>query len=164
MWHRVIAAAGLSDRVECIEGDYCDLPALKPADVAYAIESFVHGPSRALLRTVPPCDQARGLLVVCDDVRGGGSSPRAVSARWRNSPGVGRSALCSIRTPRCPGARWVPARIHDDLTPFIEVTRARDRVIAIEVAVLKRLPFDGDRFDYVIGGDALQTCLAHGWI
>jgi len=33
-----IAEAGLSGRVECIEGDYCDLPStLAPADVAYAI-------------------------------------------------------------------------------------------------------------------------------
>ena len=44
MGRRIIAAAGLSDRVECMEGDYGDLPAtLKPADLAYAIESFVHG-------------------------------------------------------------------------------------------------------------------------
>ena len=40
-----IRAAGLQDRIRCLEGDYADpgldLPA---ADLAYAIESFAHGP------------------------------------------------------------------------------------------------------------------------
>src|ERR1700730_10826450 len=36
-----VAQAGLSGRVVCLEGDYCDLPAgLQNADLAYAIESF----------------------------------------------------------------------------------------------------------------------------
>jgi hypothetical protein len=51
-----------------------------------------------------------------------------------------------------------------DLTPLLELNRPRDRALAIAVALLKRLPFTGERYDYVIGGDALQTCLAKGWI
>jgi hypothetical protein len=51
-----------------------------------------------------------------------------------------------------------------DLTPLLEIKRIRDRAIAGGVALLKRLPLNIDRFDYVIGGDALQTCLARGWI
>src|SRR5262245_57695516 len=39
---------GLSERVTCLEGDYCDLPeTVRSADLAYAIESFVHGPDPA---------------------------------------------------------------------------------------------------------------------
>src|SRR5688572_28319025 len=48
--HRIAAAriheAGLGDRIRCIEGDFTALPAVvKQADLAYAIESFVHGPA-----------------------------------------------------------------------------------------------------------------------
>ena len=40
-----IADLGLDDRVTCLEGDYTDLPPdLGPADVAFAIESFLHAP------------------------------------------------------------------------------------------------------------------------
>ena len=41
---QIIRDAGLSDRVRCVEGDYLQLPdAEDTADLAYAIESFVHG-------------------------------------------------------------------------------------------------------------------------
>ena len=45
-----IRDCGVSDRVVCIQGDYNHLPpGLGTADLAYAIESFVHGPdSRSL--------------------------------------------------------------------------------------------------------------------
>jgi hypothetical protein len=51
-----------------------------------------------------------------------------------------------------------------ELAPLIEIDRVRDRVIAVGIALLKQLPLSRDRFDYVIGGGALQTCLARGWI
>src|SRR5689334_11327510 len=41
-----IRNAGLADRVRCIEADFSRIPAsVDPADLAYAIESFVHGPA-----------------------------------------------------------------------------------------------------------------------
>src|SRR5688572_3546220 len=43
-----IAAAGLSESVQCIEGDFCALPADIPqVDLAFSIEAFVHAPSGA---------------------------------------------------------------------------------------------------------------------
>src|SRR5918993_1239993 len=73
---------GVSDRVTCIEGDYTNLPAgLPAADLAFAIESFVHGPSPERFfsesaRLVRP----GGLLVVVDDFRRATSGSRAVRA------------------------------------------------------------------------------------
>src|SRR5262249_47346787 len=67
-----IAEADLSSRVVCVEGDYSNLPpGVGTADLAYAIESFVHAPSPGAFfdqchRLVRP----GGLLVICDDVRG----------------------------------------------------------------------------------------------
>ena len=45
---RRIHQAGLEERVRCLEGNYCDLPTdVGSADLAYAIESFVHTPAPA---------------------------------------------------------------------------------------------------------------------
>ena len=51
-----IRESGFADRIRCIEGDYCDLPTgTGPADLAYAIESFVaRSGSRSLLRAMSP--------------------------------------------------------------------------------------------------------------
>ena len=167
MSHQVIATAGLTGRVTCLEGDYCDLPdTLAPADVAYAIESFVHGPSPE--RFFAQCQRlikAGGVLAICDDVKREGTSPRALRTieefkkGWHINSLLARDDLISLAR-----AHGFTHETTTDLTPFIEINRARDRVIAAYVAVLKRLPVGRDRFDYVIGGDALQTCLANGWI
>jgi cyclopropane fatty-acyl-phospholipid synthase-like methyltransferase len=164
---RVIAAAGVTERVVCLEGDYCDLPfTLAPADVAYAIEAFVHGSSPE--RFFAQCHRLikpGGLLAICDDLRRDGTSPEAVrtveefKSGWHINTLLERDALVSLA--RMHGFRHESTI---DLTPYIEINRPRDRVIAAYVAVLKRLPIGRDRFDYVIGGDALQTCLAKGWI
>lgn len=167
MARRRIAERDLSGRVECVEGDYCDLPSnIAPADLAYAIESFVHGPdperffeqSRRLVKR-------GGLLVICDDVRKGVTSPGATrvinefTKGWHINTLLERNTLVNMAREAGFG--------HDstvDLTPLLEINRVRDWAIAGCVALLKRLPFKNDRYDYVIGGDALQTCLTKGWI
>src|SRR6188768_1621855 len=74
-----MATLGLADRVQVIEGDYTALPAgIRDIDLAYAIESFVHGPSPERFfaearRVLIP----QGLLVICDDVRTDAGDPRA---------------------------------------------------------------------------------------
>jgi len=163
----VITAAGLSERVECVEGDYNDLPpTLKTADLAYAIESFVHGPvperffeqSHRLLKP-------RGLLVICDDLRAGESSPAPLRVVEEFTRGWHINSLLDRET--MIGMAHEAGFEHEsatDLTPLLELNRPRDWAIAVGVALLKRLPFTGERYDYVIGGDALQTCLTKGWI
>jgi cyclopropane fatty-acyl-phospholipid synthase-like methyltransferase len=167
MARQVIAAAGLTERVECLEGDYCDLPpTLRPAELAFAIESFVHGPEPD--RFFEQCHRllnTRGLLVICDDVRTNTapavSSPamEEFTRGWHINTLVDRDTM--IAMARNAGFEHLSAT---DLTPMLDIDRARDRAIAIAVALLKRLPFTGERYDYVFGGDALQKCLARGWI
>jgi len=157
----------LSGRVECLEGDYCALPAsIMPADLAYAIESFVHGPDPA--RFFAQCRRLLkpgGLLVICDDMKTGVVSPAATQAideftkGWHINTLLERDAL--IRLAREAGFEHESTQ---DLTPLLELKRGRDVAISVGVALLKRLPFDTERFDYAIGGNALQTCLARGWI
>jgi SAM-dependent methyltransferase len=168
MGRLAVARAGLSGRVECVEGDFCDLPAtLAPADLAYAIESFVHGPSphrffQQCRRLLKP----GGVLVICDDVRREGGSSSEAARRidefvrgWHINSLIDRQTLVGLA--RDAGFEHESTI---DLTPLLEINRVRDRAIAAGVALLRWLPFEPARFDYVIGGHALQTCLERGWI
>lgn len=162
-----IRDAGLSDRVEVIEADYCDLPARVPrADLAYAIESFVHGhaPDRFFAecaRLVRP----GGLLVICDDVtRGvpGASAARAIdrfSRGWHINTLVQQDELRALA-----GTAGFEHQSTDDLSSALELHRARDRAIDFLGACVGWLPFGNGRLGSLLGGSALQRCLARGWI
>ena len=159
--------AGLSGRVECIEADYCDLPAsVGLADLAYAVESFVHGPApdrffAECRRLVRP----NGLLVICDDVRrpaAGAVAARAIDRfcrGWRVNALLHQDELRALAR-----AAGFEHRSTVDLTSALEIHRVRDRAIGVLGAVCGRLPFGAGRFDYLLGGVALQECLARGWI
>ena len=164
---RRIAALGLDDRVTCREGDYTDLPPnLDAADVAFAIESFLHAPDPARFfaeaaRLVRP----GGALIVCDDVRGEADSPAARKAIERFVRGWHVNALL---TPDQLGTLAEDVGFHHEsterLTPYLELRRPRDRVIAAFTAPLAALPWHWTRLDPLIGGTALQTCLVNGWV
>jgi SAM-dependent methyltransferase len=162
-----IAASGLADRVTCVEGDYCDLPAtVETADLAYAIESFVHSPSperffEQCRRLIRP----GGLLVICDDMRRAPETPEARRALeaftqgWRINTLISRDALVRIA-----GDAGFDHESTTDLTPFLELRRVRDRAIGAWLWVVRRAGLGAERFAPAIGGHALQTCLARGWV
>ena len=164
---RRIREAGLQDQVVCLEGDYCALPAdIPPVDLAYAIESFVHGPDPAgffaeCARLIRP----HGLLLLCDDFRRPGAGPAATLAVERFRRGWHLNTLLhpeDLRTlADTAGFEHVSTL---DLTPHLVVGRPRDRLVATLVALCGWLPLDGTRFGHLVGGSALQTCLARGWI
>lgn len=161
-----IRAAGLHDRIRCIEGDYADPELdLPPADLVYAIESFAHGPDPAgffaqCARVVRP----GGLLLICDDVRraaGGAAARRAVDRfrrGWRINTLVDRGELRALAA-----AAGFEHRATRDLTPFLEMGRPRDRAIGLLAALVGWLPIH-TRLGHLTGGSALQTCLRRGWI
>jgi len=177
-----IADAGLSDRVRCIEGDYTALPAsVEPADLAYAIESFVHGPSPERFfaqcqRLVPP----GGLLVICDDVRRPATSVAASRAIERFQRGWHINTLLSLdELLDLASAAGFQQESIIDLSPWLELRRMRDRAIALPAALIEGLRrgvhsiLRSDptlvrqvdrRYGHLLGGSALQDCLAHGWI
>jgi SAM-dependent methyltransferase len=162
-----VRAAGLADRVTCIEGDYTRLPGdVAPADLAFAIESFVHGPSperffAECARLVKP----GGLLVICDDFRRPSEDPRAARAVERFVRGWHINTLLAAdelhALSRAAGFEHVSTT---DLTPWLEIDRPRDRAIATFVALFGWLPLDRTRVAHVAGGSALQVCLKRGWI
>ena len=162
-----IAAAGLSGRVTCVEGDFGDLPAgLEAADVAYAIESFVHGPDPARFfaeaaRLVRP----GGALVICDDVRrrGGGRKAERSIHRFKRGWHI-NSLLEAGELQSLAGEAGFDHSSTEDLSPYLELRRARDRAIGAAVAIFGRLPLEDTRFGPLVGGSALQQGLAGGWI
>ena len=164
--HR-IREAGLADRVVCLEADYCALPEkIPPVDLAYAIESFVHGPDPA--RFFAECARLirpDGLLVICDDFRRPGTGPAATRAIERFRRGWHLNTLIDSKDLRTLAKAAGFAHISTlDLTPHLDVGRPRDRAVATFVALFGWLPLDGTRFGHLVGGSALQTCLARGWI
>ena len=158
-----IEAEGLSDRVDCIEGDFGDLPdGMQAADVAYAIESFVHAPQPARFfaeagRLVRP----GGALVICDDVRRPGSSRQAERSIHRFKRGWHVNSLLEVDELRSLASEGgFEHESTEDLSSYLELRRARDRMLAI----LGRLPLEDTRFGHLVGGSALQRSLAGGWI
>ena len=148
-------------------GDFCELPpALEPADVAYAIESFVHvlTPARFFeqcARLVRP----GGLLVICDDVKGLEGGPGAARTIEEFSRGWHVNALLEPGELRALGrAAGFEHESTKDLSPYLELHRMRDRLIRVWLALWERLPVDRHRLDHLRGGQALQTCLENGWV
>jgi SAM-dependent methyltransferase len=163
---RRIHAAGLSDRIRCLEGDFCDLPRdVAPADLAYAIESFVHGSNPSSFfaqcrRLVRP----GGLLVICDDFkRPTGDAAAGTIERfcrgWQVNTLLERGDLRALA--RDAGFEHEST---DDLSPYLEIRRVRDRLGQAMLRLFGSLPLVATRFDYLWGGSALQTCLERGWI
>lgn len=162
-----IRAAGLADRVACIEADYTNLPAgIAPADLAYAIESFVHGPAperffAECARLIRP----EGLLVIVDDFLRPAARADARRAVDRFCRGWRINAL--LTRDELHGMARQAGFAHEsttDLSPMLDIRRARDRAIDALVAVLGWLRMDEGRFGHLAGGSALQQCLARGWI
>lgn len=161
-----VHAAGLAGRVAVIEADYSKLPGIiAPADLAYAIESFVHGPAPERFfaecrRLVRP----GGLLVIVDDFRRPSTSPAATRAADRFCRGWHVNTL--LRQDELRAMAQQAGFEHEsttDLSPMLEIRRLRDRAIDLFSALVDRVGLGG-RFAYLVGGSALQQCLARGWI
>lgn len=164
---RRIESAGLSSRVMCLEGDYSDLPRdLAQADLAFAIESFVHAPDP--VRFFEQCAnlvRSGGALVICDDFRRPTVSAGAEAAIERFCRGWHINALLtSEELVATASAAGFAHESTQDLSPYLELRRPRDRAIAALVTLVSWLPWRSTRLDPLLGGTALQACLANGWV
>jgi SAM-dependent methyltransferase len=164
---RRVRQAGLSARVACLVGDYSSLPlGVASADLAFAIESFVHAPDPAAF-----FDQCRrlirrgGLLAICDDFSRAAGGPAATTVieefrrGWRVNTLITNAELEGLA--RDAGFDHVSTV---DLTPYLEIRRMRDRLIGALLWLTRHVPPARRRLDHLSGGHALQTCLARGWV
>jgi len=164
---QVIDEANLPDRVLCIEGDYCNLPSnTKKADVAYAIESFVHSqdPDQFFVQ----CNQLihpGGLLILCDDFRKSENGSTKTQTIERFCKGWHINTLLNLE--ECYSIANSQGFRHKqtiNLSPYLELNRYRDRAVEVLLALSKLIPLYKTKIDYLIGGNALQKCLQQGWI
>lgn len=162
-----VAALGVTDRVRIQEGDYCALPVeLADVDLAYAIESFVHGPSpERFFAEAARVLRPGGLLIVCDDVRTAAQDPQAAAtiARFQRGWHVNSLLTLSALHEQASRAGFVQVTT-TDLTPYLELNRPRDRAIALLAAVVSWMPRVSTRLAPLVGGSALQRGLTRGWI
>ncbi|MBM64234.1 MAG: hypothetical protein CL484_14895 [Acidobacteria bacterium] len=162
-----IDRAGLANRITCIEADYCALPDTLPtADVAYAIESFVHSSSpERFFAGCAKCIRTGGLLMICDDFRCSTPDPRASREVARFQQGWHLNSLLYhdelIELAHQAGFEHLST---DDLTPYLRLGTLRDRFASLFVKTCGWLPLENTQFGHLVGGTALQTCLAKGWI
>jgi SAM-dependent methyltransferase len=159
--------AQYSDRLRCVVGDYCALPPdVAHADLAFAIESFVHG--AAPERFFAQCRELvrpGGLLVICDDFRRSAAGPASERTIERFRNGWRINTLLSAEELGAL-AREAGFEREDtiDLSPFVEIRRIRDRMASALLSLVAWLPLENTRLGYLSGGSALQKALAHGWI
>ncbi len=160
-----VADAGLSERVRIEQGDFTDPPDVGPADAAFSCEAFVHGPdpaayfagARRLLRP-------GGLLVVVDDflerpLDALDPAARATVERFVAGWRLG-SLIPPARARELAGAAGFELVSDRDLFELLNLGRPRDRWVALWVRLLGRLPITHPYWQSLVGGDALQTCLA----
>jgi SAM-dependent methyltransferase len=158
--------AGLAARIDFLEGDFCRLPAIASADVAMAIEAFVHAASAAdFFAQCRALVKPGGLLVICDDFKRPTADPRAPLALERFRSGWHVNSLLEAGELRslAAAAGFVHERT-EDLSPYLELHRPRDRAVKVFLALFGWLPLLRTRFGHLVGGTALQTCLTRGWI
>jgi tocopherol O-methyltransferase len=162
-----VRQARLSDRVACLAGDYSNLPdGLAPADVAFAIESFVHASNPASF-----FDQCRrlirpgGLLAICDDFKRAAAGPAATTVIEEFRQGWHVNTLVTIdelnSLAQAAGFDHVSTT---DLSPYLEIRRMRDRFIGALLWLTRHVRWARRRLEHLSGGHALQTCLARGWV
>ncbi len=163
---RRIQEAGLQQRIQCVVGDYSDLSlVLPPADLAYAIESFVHSPDpEAFFAQCKRVVRRDGLLLICDDVLQASTDPRATPFIKRYKRGWHVHTL--IEHPQLKQMAFDAGFRHcstSNLTQHLELARPRDRGLSVLSGLLAWLPMDYC-LGHLRGGSALNKCLRRGWI
>jgi SAM-dependent methyltransferase len=159
------------DKYAFRKADFHDLPDLGPVDIAFAIESFVLArQTKTVFSEVAQSLRPSGRFVLIDDflVPPSQRPARASSVEsWVDTFRKGWQArgLCTVQEAReeaqASGFRLVDQA---DLTPALDLSRPRDRLIAWLVVPLRPLLWKYHYFRGLIGGHALQQCLTAGAI
>lgn len=165
-----IEAEGLAARVRCVEGDFCDLPTgLPSADLAFAMESFVHAPDGA--RFFSECAKLvrpGGYLVICDDfVTAPELRANRNVNRWLQKFRQGWRAGNLQAEAEARNLAQSAGFVHEetrDLTPYLEIRRPRDLLMAGLMRCFGWLPIRASYWSMLYGGHALQVCIQRGWI
>jgi cyclopropane fatty-acyl-phospholipid synthase-like methyltransferase len=161
---------GGADGITFYTASYLDLPALPPADLAVAVESFILGPDPAVFfRSAASALRPGGRLVLVDDFLSARAAVECLHPRqeqWIAAFRAGWHAN-SLLTPTQAAALGASAGLHlcrdHDLTPDLHLLSPRDRLVNLTLALGRLLPLrallGGDYWDSLAGGSALQDGL-----
>jgi len=163
----------LDGQCRFLVGSYLDLPPLDPHVVAYAIESFVHGPNAAgFFASAAALIPSGGRLIVCDDFLTvkGAANDSSGSRRSRLSRfiadfrwGWHLHSLISMAAVRECAAQADFTLIEDrDLTPYLALRRPWDRFISLCVGLGRLLPLKSAWWRSWVGSHGGQMCLVNG--
>jgi ubiquinone/menaquinone biosynthesis C-methylase UbiE len=153
---------GLQELVHFELGSFDAMPALRPAQGAFAIESFVHASTAAgffnmAARHIEP----GGRLIICDDFLASNLPPTAMPWIDRFRRGWHLNTLLPSQTVIAEatkaGFRLLEVR---DLSPFV---RGFHPVLLAVLTQVTRLPLPWAYWSNLSGGTALQLCVRRGW-
>jgi SAM-dependent methyltransferase len=142
-----------------------------PADLAFAVESFIHVermPER--LAAIAQLIKPGGKLILCDDMlarKHTESEGRPREARWLREFRAGWHAAglesidVIVGAAAAAGLRLEEIR---DLTPYLELDRTRDIAARVFMSLVRWSPLRPPWFANLLGGNALQLCLKNGII
>jgi ubiquinone/menaquinone biosynthesis C-methylase UbiE len=165
-----IETQGYSDKLQCLQADFCKLPRdLQQADLAFAIESFVHAQSAAaFFHQASALIKPGGFLIICDDFLADEKFLQdEKAAPWleRFQKGWLISSLCTKQQASKYAEQLGFRQIdHQDLTPFLELNRPRDYLISLLLKFTHKFANKKPYLQMLYGGNALQKCLNRQWL
>lgn len=168
--NRRIKNQGYSGKLECIQSDFCKLPkGLQQADLAFAIESFVHAQSAgAFFHQASTLVKPGGHLVICDDFLADETLLQdSTASHWleRFREGWLVSSLLSHEQVNKYASQAGFKKIESqNLSPYLKLNRPRDYLISLLVRALNKISLKSPYLQMLYGGDALQKCLSKQWI
>ncbi|HLE68157.1 MAG TPA: methyltransferase domain-containing protein [Vicinamibacteria bacterium] len=147
-----------------LRGDFCRDPLPAEVDLAYGIESFVHGSdARAFFENVSRALRPRGRLVLVDDFLAGDASDQ-MPVRDFIRGWLATSLLRPHEVDAMAMAAGLALLFERDLTPHLSLDRPRDRALAFFLPLVRSVLSDGPRLRSLVGGNALRKCLKQGFI
>lgn len=161
---------GLASSCQFVRADYLHLPTMAPRSLAYAVESFVHGPDpERFFESAAGALQAGGYLVMCDDfLTGLGAEVQHTNSRqgrllhdFRRGWQVG--SLVTVDWARRAAARFGLELLDgQNLTPHLRLRTLWDRWISLCVQLFGGLPYSSPGWDSWVGSHGVQMGLVEG--
>jgi len=166
-----ILASGLRSQLQCVEGDFLHAAVGGGhAQLVLSIEAFVHSPTPGAFFDAAAAQLAPGgSLVVCDDFEcePGARARTPREQRWLREFRHGWVAASVVPFSEANAAAeraGLVLQTSEVWNPYLELSRPRDRLLALFLALARPLRPGGHRFRSWLGGHALQRGLSTGLI
>ena len=163
-----IEAIGLSERIRIRSGSYLDIPHdLDEADIAFAIESFIHATDPdQFFKEVSRLLKVGGKLVIFDDllVTRERSEKQDKIIQEFGQGWQANTLLTSDQIIEIAQKHNLKTIETIDHTKSLRFWRLRDRMVAMAMPVVRTLARKSSYFAFLIGGNARQQALRQGLI